>query len=189
MSLTICIPSYFKHELVFNQLAHSITSQINGRDVVLMKHSNRGEKSIGAYRQMMLDQVTTDYVTFIDADDRISKTYIDQVFKGIERGAKAIGFKGQITTNGVRPYTFIHSMKYSKWAEERINRTLVYTRPLNHLNPIRTDIAKEIGYVNLKHGEDLDYSNRLKASGLVKLEDEYFIDETMYYYLYVPKRR
>ena len=58
-----------------------------------------------------------------------------------------------------------------------------------HLNPIRTDIAKQIGYINLKHGEDLDYSNRLKASGLVKLEDEHFIDETMYYYLYVPKRR
>jgi hypothetical protein len=80
-------------------------------------------------------------------------------------------------------------MRFSKWADVRNRGTITYQRPLNHLNPIRTDIAKQIGYINLKHGEDLDYSNRLKASGLVNLEDEHFIDEIMYYYLYVPKRR
>ena len=189
MNLTICIPTYFKHDMLFNQLANSITAQIKGRDVVIMKHANRGEKSIGEYRQMMLDQVSTDYVTFIDADDRISPKYIEKVYEGIDKGAKAVGFKGQITTNGRSPFTFIHSMRFSKWADVRNRGTVTYQRPLNHLNPIKTDIAKQIGYVNLKHGEDLDYSNRLKASGLVTLEDEHFIDEIMYYYLYVPKRR
>lgn len=189
MSLTICIPTYYKHELMLNGLTNSIAMQIKSRDVVVMKHVNKGERSIGEYRQMMLEQVETDYIAFIDADDRISAKYIEKVYEGIDKGAKAIGFKGQITTNGQRPFTFIHSMRFSKWADVRNRGTITYQRPLNHLNPIRTDIAKQIGYINLKHGEDLDYSNRLKASGLVKLEDEHFIDEIMYYYLYVPKRR
>jgi Glycosyl transferase family 2 len=187
MSLTICVPVYHKHEMLFNQLANTITSQIKGRDVVIMKLLNRGEKTIGEYRQEMLDQTSTEYITFIDADDRIAPKYMDKVFEGIERGAKAIGFKGQITTNGRNPFTFIHSMRYKKWADVRNRGTVVYQRPLNHLNPIKTEIARQIGYGKLRHGEDLDYSMRLMQSGLVTQSEEHFIDEILYYYLYVPK--
>ena len=137
---------------------------------------------------MMLEQVKTPYVTFIDADDRIHQHYFKWVFKGIESGAKGIGFKGQITTNGQRPCEFIHSMRYTKWSDAMVNRQRVYYRPLNHLNPILTDIAKQIGYTALRHGEDLSYSNRLVESGLIKKEDEYFIDGCMYYYLYKSKK-
>jgi hypothetical protein len=153
-----------------------------------MKHSNRGEHTIGEIRQMMLEQVTTPYVTFIDADDRIHQHYFKWVYKGIEAGAKGIGFKGQITTNGQRPFEFIHSMQYPKWEDRIVDRKRVYLRPLNHLNPIKTEIALQIGFTALRHGEDFSYSNRLVESGLIKREDEYFIDGCMYYYLYKSKK-
>lgn len=188
MSLTVCIPVHYRHELLYNSLSSQISAYSRGFDVQLMKHSNRGEHTIGEIRQMMLEQVTTPYVTFIDADDRIHQHYFKWVFKGIEAGAKGIGFKGQITTNGQRPCEFIHSMKYTKWSDAMVNRQRVYYRPLNHLNPILTDIAKQIGYTALRHGEDLSYSNRLVESGLIKKEDEYFIDGCMYYYLYKSKK-
>lgn len=189
MSLTVCIPVHYSHELQYNRLAHEIASYSKGYDVHILKHSNRGEKPIGHIRQQMLEQVTTPYVTFIDADDRIHQHYFKWVFKGIETGAKGIGFKGQITTNGRNPFEFIHSMKYISWHDKVVNKKKVYFRPLNHLNPIQTEIAKQIGYAGLKHGEDLDYSNRLVKSGLIKMEDEYFIDAIMYYYLYQPYKR
>lgn len=188
MILSVCIPVHHRHEIQFNALSHQISSYSKGFPVQIIKHSNRGEQSIGNIRQMMLKQVNTPFVTFIDADDKIHQHYFKWVFKGIDAGAKGIGFKGQITTNGQRPFEFVHSMKYTKWYDEIVNRQRVYYRPLNHLNPIMTSIAKEIGYTDLKHGEDLSYSNRLVQSGLITHSDEYFIDGCMYYYLYRSKK-
>jgi len=188
MSLTVCIPVYFKHEHLYQSLQAQIGSYSKGYDIHLMKHPNRGEKTIGEIRQMMLQHVTTPYIAFIDADDRIHQNYFKEVFKGIEQGAKGIGFKGQITTNGTRPHEFIHSMKYDKWHDKIVGRQRVYYRPLNHLNPIRTDIALQIGYTALRHGEDLSYSTRLVESGLIKESEEYFINDIMYYYLYKTRK-
>lgn len=186
MNLTVCIPTFFKHEHQSISLMQQIAQQTQGIDVRIFKLPNRGEKSIGEYRQIMLDQVDTKYIVFIDADDRIHPDYFKHVMKGMEKDVDAIGFKGEITTNGQRPHIFIHSTKYKKWADERHGSKITYTRPINHLNPVKTDIARQIGYNKLKHGEDLDYSMRLSQSGLIK--SEHFIDQVIYYYLYNPRK-
>lgn len=186
MSLTVCIPTYFKHEPKSMSLMQQIAQLTTGLDVRIFKLPNRGEKTIGEYRQIMIDQVDTEYVVFIDADDRIHPKYFELVFNGINKGVDAIGLKGEITTNGQRPFTFIHSVKYSKWAEVREKGKITYVRPINHLNPIKTSIARQIGYNNLKHGEDMDYSMRLSQSGLIK--SEHFIDQVIYFYLYQSRK-
>lgn len=186
MNLTVCIPTFHKHELKAMSLMQQIAQLTKDLDVRIFKLPNKGEKTIGEYRQIMIDQVDTEYVVFIDADDRISPKYFELVFDGIRKGVDAIGLKGEITTNGQRPFTFIHSSKYKKWADVREKGKLTYVRPINHLNPIKTSIAKQIGYNNLKHGEDMDYSMRLSQSGLIK--SEHFIDQVIYFYLYNSRK-
>ena len=58
-------------------------------------------------------------------------------------------------------------------------------RPLNHLNPVRINIAKKIGYPEKNFGEDSDYCDRLLESGLIK--SEFNFNEVMYHYLFDPK--
>ena len=56
-------------------------------------------------------------------------------------------------------------------------------RPANHLNPVRTEIAKKIGFPEKNFGEDADYSDKLLTSNLIN--DEIIVDgEIMYHYLF-----
>lgn len=186
--LSILIPVHKKHEVLFNSLSAQIMAYAKDLPVQIIKLSNNGEKTIGEFRQQMIEMVDSPYLCFIDADDRIHQNYFKNVFQGIESGAKGIGFKGQITTDGRNPLEFIHSMKYNKWSDSLVNGKRVYYRPLNHLNPIMTDIALKIGYTALTHGEDFSYSNRLVQSDLIQPDEEYFIDDIMYFYLYKTKK-
>ena len=187
--LTVCIPYRERDALYYNRLAVMLSKYASGYPVEFMSLPNNGSRSIGSYRQQMLENVQTPYMTFIDADDDISKNYFVEVFKGIEKGASAVGFTGIITTNGTNPHYFEHSARHTKWFDRRIKGKIHYYRPINHLNPIKTEIALQIGYNDLKHAEDYDYSLRLSKAGLIKPDDEYFIlSEPMYYYLYRTKK-
>ena len=53
-------------------------------------------------------------------------------------------------------------------------------RTPNHLNTIKTSIARQVRYPEISHGEDQDYSHRLWNSGLMKTEA--LIGERMYIY-------
>jgi hypothetical protein len=57
-------------------------------------------------------------------------------------------------------------------------------RTPNHLNTIKTEIAKQVRYPEISHGEDQDYSHRLWNSSLMKTES--LIGERMYIYQFNP---
>ncbi len=188
MMLTVCIPYRLRDKPFYDRLIFDLHSYIGHHPVQISSLPNNGQKTIGEYRQELLNSVTTPYVCFIDADDKVHRDYFNSVFKGISYGAKVIGLKGEITTSGRNPSPFTHSVKISKWHDKTINRVRHYYRPPNHLNPILTDIAKQVGYSPLRHGEDLDYSTRLSEMNLLRPEDEYMPLHIMYYYLYRPRK-
>lgn len=186
MTLTVCIPFHTRHATHARLLQAKIEAYSKQSDVALLLLPNNGEYSIGEFRHRMLMNVQTEYLVFIDADDLITPDYFRLIDQGMKLGVDAIGFKGIITTNGRMPFEFIHSSRYKKWEEIRDRNTKKYLRPINHLNPIKTEIAQQIGYKPLKHAEDLDYSMRLSESGLIK--SEHFIDKVIYHYLYRSKK-
>jgi hypothetical protein len=57
---------------------------------------------------------------------------------------------------------------------------------LNHLNPIKTDIAKQIGFPDISDGEDSNFWERLAKSNLIKTHT--YIEEIMYHYFYEDKK-
>lgn len=195
MMLTVCIPYLERRDQRFyDNLIVQLNYMAQGLPVTFMSLPNNGEKSIGEYRQQMLMAVETPYIVFIDADDKVHSHYFKLVFQGIEKGAKCIGMRGIITTDGKNAAQFEHSTRYTSWSDKIVKsgsgfqKMRQYYRPINHLNPVLTDIARQIGYQPLKFGEDLDYSMRLSQSGLLKQEDEHFIEQPIYYYLYRSKK-
>jgi hypothetical protein len=143
--------------------------------------------SIGAKRQLALNECNSTYISFIDDDDLVPSYYVSRIMQELKYLPYGVGFRGIITSDNEKPVEFVHrsGLKYI----DKIYRSqdcYIYHRPLNHLNPVMVDIAKEIGYNDLNFGEDKDYSVRLAESGLIK--DDCFIDEFMYFYQYRKKR-
>ena len=106
--------------------------------------------------------------------------YIETLLKAIEHSPDAVSLRGEITIDGGKPEIFEHSIKYSEW--KTTDNKIKYERYTNHLNCIKSEIAKQIKYPEIRHGEDHQYSKALQASGLVK--NEYYTDKIMYYYNY-----
>jgi glycosyltransferase involved in cell wall biosynthesis len=186
MTLTVCIPFHTRDATHARLLQAKIEAYSKDSDITLLLLPNNGEYTIGEFRHRMIMKVQTKYLVFIDADDLITPDYFRLVDEGMKLDVDAIGFKGIITTNGRMPFEFIHSSRYKKWEEVKDRGSKKYLRPINHLNPIKTEIAQKIGYKALKHAEDLDYSMRLSESGLIK--SEHFIDKVIYHYLYRSKK-
>ena len=166
--LTVCIPYRHKDARFYDPLIQQLHAYAKNYPVEFMSLPNDGSRSIGDYRQ------------------QVNAKYFELVFEGLAQGVDCVGFRGLITTDGRNPHVFEHSVDHTTWFEKRKNGRVEYFRPINHLNPIKTDIARQIGYSDLKHGEDFDYSMRLSKSGLIK--SSYFVPETIYYYRYRSRK-
>lgn len=134
------------------------------------------EYNIGTKRQKLLELANGDYIVYIDDDDRISPTYIQQILKATETKPDCIGMSGEITFDGHNKRNWHISKDYGYWHE----RGSVYYRTPNHISPVRRELALQTGFKPIAFAEDKDYSDRL----LPLLKTEVKIDGVLYFYDY-----
>lgn len=149
------------------------------KDVEIIVDIDNGEISVGKKRQRLLEKSKGRYVVFVDDDDLISPKYVPNILTAIDANPDVVGITGQITTDGMFPKKFIHSLKYREWSEDQC----AYYRNPNHLNPVKREFALQTGFIDLNCGEDRDYSKRL----LPMLKTEIFIPDIIYFYLFSKK--
>lgn len=184
--LSILIPTMYKRAVSFNRLLKNLQDQIKelkAETVVnVLMSIDRGEKSVGEKRNLLVEAATGHYISFIDDDDTVNNKYVSLLLNAIQDKPDCCSLNGIITTNGTDPRVFKHSIEYVGWFEKN---NILYRYP-NHLNCVKTSIARQIKFPEIRHGEDRDYSDRLKASGLIKTE--YKIEETLYYYHFIKNK-
>lgn len=151
--------------------------RISGNDYEIIT-DNHETDAIGVKRNRLLQAAYGEYVCFIDDDDNIAENYIKLVRGGIDNNTDCCSLLGIITFDGHRPQEFRHSIKYKRYEEV----DGVFLRYPNHLNTIRTSIAKKFTFPETNHGEDTDWATQIFNSGLLKTEHE--IKDILYYYLY-----
>ena len=141
---------------------------------------DNGEKSVGEKRNSVLSKATGKYVCFIDDDDMVHDNYLNYIVQALEQHPEVdtIGFKGLYHHNGTPQFVFDHSSRNGG----NFQKDGVQYRNVNHLNPVRTSIAREIGFPEKNFGEDSDYSDILAASG--KIKGEVYINDILYHYLF-----
>lgn len=134
--------------------------------------------TIGEKRNRLLDRATGKYSCFVDDDDDVSDKYFTTYEAAIKSDNEydCIALVGYYYLNGKFMKPFFHSLKYKSWYDDADG----YYRCPNHLNLIKTDICKQIGYTKVNFGEDKDFSERLLESGLIKTE--YSHDNLLYLY-------
>lgn len=178
LSVLICTTSSRK-QFLRRLLAESLYPQLN-KAVEILVLCDAGERSIGMKRNELLDRAAGAYVCFVDDDDTVSPDYVAKLLEALASGPDCCSIEGVVTTDGRNPVKFVHSLKYDKWGTVSEGSKPVYVRCPNHLNPVRRDIALRVRFPDKSHGEDRDYSLRLRP--LLKVEKE--IKGPVYYYMY-----
>jgi glycosyltransferase involved in cell wall biosynthesis len=196
MKLAILIPTLpsrkDKFDLLVNELIRQVIESgwVYRRDVkIIYDEADRNVKTIGAKRNTLMSLATntakSEYVCFIDDDDRVSPNYIKHLKAGIESGVDCCSFRGVITENGQNPQVFEHALKYKEWRTNQFGE-IRYERYPNHLNCIKTSIASQFLFPHTSYGEDHVWATKIHESGLIKTE--HYIDEIIYFYDYVSNK-
>lgn len=138
-------------------------------------------KTVGQKRNEVLSNAKGKYICFIDDDDLVSNMYIHNICLKLNKNIyDAIGFYGIFYNNGNKQLLFHHA---NSNGGHYLKNNIQY-RPLNHLNPVRTEIARTIGFPLKNFSEDTEYCDRLFESNLIKTE--FVFDAVMYHYLWSP---
>lgn len=174
--LSLLIPSLLSRSHLLSELKAEITKQQSDMvKIEILTNIDAGQKQVGQKRNELLLAASGLYVAFIDDDDLISTNYIEEIKQALESRPDCVGFEGYMTTNGRNKKKFKMSKEFDYTEDD-----MFYYRPINHLCPVRKDIALRIRYPNINCGEDYDYCMRLKKSGLLK--KEVYIAKELYHY-------
>lgn len=146
--------------------------------------SDKKKYSIGWKRNKLLKEAEGEYIAFVDDDDLVSDNYITLLMEGINKGVDGCSLLGEYYVDGVFDGFFEHSIRYN--AYKTTDNKIKYERYNNHLNCIKTSIAKKFKFPEKNHGEDTDWATQIFKSGLIKTE--HYISEVIYYYNYVSKK-
>lgn len=186
MILSILIPTLPDRAASFNNLFFELNFQIEMQNAfglveIITDDSDKNIKSIGKKRNDLLSRANGEYICFIDDDDKVANNYIRLLLKALLNKPDCVSLKGVITTDGQMPRVFEHSIKYTEY--KTTHNLVTYERYPNHLNTIKSSIAKQFKFPEINFGEDTDWATQIKDSGLLK--KEVHIDEILYYYQFI----
>ena len=185
MILSILICTVPERKEMFTALYKDLYTQSFGLPVeIIPSPESLNAALIGTKRNRLLNQANGEYVCFVDDDDTVSSTYVKDILKALELKPDCVSLRGVITWDGGNPELFEHSIKYSDWVTTTSD--IKYLRPPNHLNTIKSSIAKQFKFLEINHGEDKDWSLQIRDSGLLK--KEVFIERVLYHYLYITNK-
>jgi hypothetical protein len=151
------------------------------RKVEIIINIDDGGRTVGTKRNEILKRASGKFVCFVDDDDGVDEDYIKEIVDVIENNEEldCIGFSGMYYENGTPRMVFKHANEYGGHYKDSSG---VQHRPVNHLNPVKTEIARKIKFPEKNFGEDSDYCDRLFDTGLLK--NEVILDKVMYHYYY-----
>lgn len=175
LSILTCSLTNRKEKL--NHLDKILLPQIKYNSYVeLLTNVDSGEKTIGKKRNELMESAKGDYIVYVDDDDLISEDYVKKILTAISyKSPDCCGIEGYIYLTPRNKKKFIHSIRYTEWTEDN----LAYYRSPNHLNPIKREIALEVGFEDLSHGEDFIFSKKITPL----LKTETYIKGEIYHYL------
>ena len=147
--------------------------------IEILTESDGGENTVGKKRNTVLEKAQGEYVCFIDDDDMVTDIYISEILRALESKPDVVELVGYLTEYDL---PFIHNLNCGG----HFKKDGTQFRTPNHLNTVKTEIARKILYPEISHGEDQDYSNRLWDSDLLKTEA--LIGKRMYIYQFDPSK-
>lgn len=184
--LSILICTTIDRRPMFDVLHAEFFRQTAGKPVEVLYLEDNKEISVGKKRQNLLEMAKGEYIVYFDSDDFPSPTYVDDILLALSPGYRqpapdCVGFMIHMTTNGTKPQTCCHSLKYKRWASNVDH--FDYVRSVTHFNPVRRELALQVGFEDMRFGEDKVYSDKITPL----CQTEAFIPKKLFHYRYTKQ--
>lgn len=177
--LSILLPTVTSRCDLFRTLKAEVDRQCIGQPVEVLVACDNKEISIGQKRQNLLQEARGEWVVFIDDDDGISKDYVESILGALKQDPDSVGFVIHCTFDGANDMLAKASRECEKWQEGLPGPYSIFRTPYQK-TPVRRSIALQVGFPDLRYGEDRVYSDGI----LPLLKSEVFLDKILYYYKY-----
>jgi len=182
--LSILICSLEARQRQLRELLNTLEPQAVSQPVDILVETDDGQVSIGAKRNSLLDTASRKYLCYIDDDDMVDGSYISRILSRIKSyetlnsgdSPDCVGICGYIRGGSKHGWQFRHSITVTNWCKDK--SAMIYFRTPNHLNPIKSEYAKQCRFPESSWGEDRAYSDQVRPF----LKTEVFIGHPLYYY-------
>lgn len=164
-----------RNDKFLSGLITSLENQIEGKPVELLIFSDNAKRTVGAKRNDLLSLANGRYICFVDDDDRISSTYVEDILSEIiSWSPDVIVFDAEISFNGLNPKRVRYGREY-----DYCEKPEAFYRHPNHLMVHRKENITEY-FKDIKTGEDDEWAFRI----LPRIVTQSRIDKILYYYDY-----
>ena len=161
-------------DILLKGLIHQCGSEV---EILIDDHETN---CIGKKRNDLLARANGEWQVAIDSDDIISEDYVSKILEALKFNPDCVGISGLITTDGRNERQWHISKEFGSWYE----RDLIYFRTPNHISPIRTSIARRVGFPEIAFGEDAEFSKRV----LPLLKSEIIAEGNIYHYRFIRNK-
>lgn len=182
MKLSILICTLESRSQYLNRVLSILNNQKTD-EVEILTNLDNGEKTIGKKRNELVERATGEYICFVDDDDTVSDNYISSILDCIEKKPDAIGIELNFYHNRALRGIAYHSAKNAGWWERDSTKPgyeKEYYRFINHLNPVKRELAIKCPFPEENRGEDMEYSRKL----FKLIKSELYITTPIYNYYY-----
>lgn len=164
-----------RKDIYLSKLLDNLQNQIVGKPVELLVLTDNAKRPVGTKRNDLLKLSSGKYVCFIDDDDRVSNTYVDDILTEIRNWSPdVVVFDAEITFNGTNGKLVKYGREY-----DYCEKPEAYYRHPNHLMVHKKENITEF-FKDIKTGEDDEWASRM----LPRIVTQSRIDKTLYFYDY-----
>lgn len=182
MLLSILMPC-LEHR-AWEAMLDALMSQVHPHrdDVEVLFLPDNGIEPSGSKRNRLTARARGEYICFVDDDDRLSPEYVARLVDGCKRGVDTVTF--DLTHHRKEPCrTVREEWRFGLWPNNTRTGQRSFNMTVNHLCPVRRDLARRISWCPLVgYADDQMWFKPLLASGL--LATRHHVYETLYHYEY-----
>ena len=165
------VPTEFPH------LTYNYNLQIDYEIIVC---NDNKELSIGAKRNLMVQEAKGKYIVMVDSDDDVADDFVELILKTIkdEPELDCITWYELCTENGIEPRICNHDNKYKGWENGGDEEGIFYRRTPFCKDVILRDYYIQFPFEDIRFGEDHVQSNAMRHLCTKQVH----INKIMYYY-------
>ncbi len=181
--LSILVCTIKSRQVLCGRLRGNLRHQLRP-EVEVIYDEDDGELTIGQKRNRLLQNASGEYACFIDDDDTVAEDYVDRLVSQLAAGQAGrggpdcVGFRAKWYEDGRHVGDCSYTINNARRREVPHGDKFIIERQPGHLTPIRTEIARAVGFEPWNYGEDADFSIRVRPY----LSTESFIDDYLYFY-------
>ena len=178
--LSIMLITCVNRVKLLSELITELERQANGLPVEILYLGDNRIMTVGGKRNRLKRIAVGDYSCWIDDDDWIAPTYVQDILRGVDHNPDVITFTNKVT-QGVdeHPHPMVHrcffSISHRQDRQDRENKEY-FNKPC-HLHPIKREYVEKVDFVE---GCYCRSDHTWAADVFQYLKKEYKIDKELY---------